>query len=224
MSERQWYYISGGQQVGPVAEAELVGMFQKGQLGPDTQVWTAELQNWTKAGEVEGLISPGLLPALVTQAPSVPPIQVRPTSVTVFGIINIIWGAMGLLSAPLGVIMMFFRPRTMTLSEGVKVWLMFSSVIGLVCSVLLIILGIGLLKLKPWARVWTFGYGLFTIAWGIMGMVLSIIFISSGGYGFSPNVMPGVIGGFCGGIVGLIYPVLLVIFMRRENVIQAFNR
>ena len=199
-------------------------MFQKGQLGPDTQVWTAELKNWTRAKDVEGLISPSLSPALVTEGSSVPPAQARPTSVTVFGILNIIFGAMGLLAIPLGIIMMFVRPRTMNLSEGVRVWLMFSSVIGLARVVLLIVTGIGLLKLKRWARVWTFGYGLFAIGWQILGMIVVIIFISTGGYGYSSQQMPGIIGGSCGGIVGLIYPILLVVFMRREDVIQAFKR
>jgi hypothetical protein len=224
MSDRQWYYVSAGRQVGPIAETDLVIMFQKGQLGPDTQVWTAELKNWTTAKDVEGLISPSLSPALVTEVSSVPLAQIRPTSITVFGILNIVFGAMRLLATPLGIIMMFFRPRNMTLSEGYKAWLMFCSVIGLACAVLLIILGIGLLKLKPWARVWTLRYGLFAIGWVILEMILSIIFISSGGYGFSPDVMPGVIGGFCGGIVGLIYPILLVVFMRKEDAIQAFNK
>ena len=228
MSERQWYYVSGGQQVGPIAEAELVGMFQKGQLGPDTQVWTAELKNWTRANDVEGLISPSLSPSLVTEGSGVPPAQIRPTSFTVFGIINIVWGAMGILAIPLGIIMMFIRPRNISLSESFRVRLMLSSVVGLACAVLLIVTGIGLLKLKSWARVWTLGYGLFAIGWGILGMIVNIIFMSSGGYGYSSQQMPGmvggVIGGFCGGIVGLIYPILLVVFMRKENVIQAFNK
>lgn len=223
MSERQWYYVSGGQQVGPIAETDLVIMFQKGQLGPDTQVWTAELKNWTRAKDVEGLISPSLSPALVTEVSSVPLAQARPTSVTVFGILNIIWGAMGLLVTPLEIIMMFAGRRTMNLSEGVKVWLMLSSVIGLARAVLLNVTGIGLLKLKKWARVWTFGYGLFAIGWGVLGMIVHIIFMSTGGYGVSPDGMPALIGGFCG-VVGFIYPILLVVFMRKEDVIQAFKR
>lgn len=224
MSDRQWYYISGGQQVGPIAEAELVGMFQEGQLGPDTQVWTAELKNWTRAKDVEGLISPSSSPALVTEVSRVPPAQARPASVTVFGILNIIFGAMGLLATPLGILVIFATPRTMNLSAGVKVWLLFGSLVGLACAVVLIVTGIGLLKLKPWARIWTFGYGLFAIGWGILGMIVNIISMSTGGYGYSSQQLPGVIGGFCGGIVGLIYPILLVVFMRKENVIQAFNK
>jgi hypothetical protein len=131
---------------------------------------------------------------------------------------------MGLLAAPLGIIMMFAGLRTMNLSAGYKAWLMFCSVIGFACAVLLIVTGIGLLKLKPWARVWTIRYGLFAIGWGILGMIVNIIFISTGGYGYPSQQMPGVIGGFCGGIVGLIYPILLVVFMRKEDVIQTFNR
>jgi hypothetical protein len=228
MSDRQWYYVAAGRQVGPIAEADLVIMFQKGQLGPDTQVWTAELKNWTRAAEVEGLISTALSPLSTLQTSGTSLAQARPTSVTVFGILNIVFGAIGILATPLEIIMMFVRPRTMNLSEGVRVWLMLSSVIGLARVVLLIVTGIGLLKLKPWARVWTLGYGLFAICYNILGMIVNIIFMSTGGYGFSPDEMPGLIvgliGGFCGGIVGLIYPILLVVFMRREDVIQAFKR
>ena len=228
MSERQWCYISAGRQFGPIAEGVLVNMFQKGQLGPDTQVWTAELKKWTRAKDVEGLVSPSWSPAVVTEVSRVRSAQARPTSVTVFGTLNIIFGAMGLLAMPLGIIMMFVRPRTINLSEGVRVWLMFSSVIGLARVVLLIVTGIGLLKLKPWARVWTLGYGLFAIGWQTLGMIVNIIFMSTGGYGYSSQQMPepivGLIVGFCAGILGLIYPILLIVFMRKEDVIQAFKR
>jgi len=147
MSDRQWYYVSAGRQVGPISEADLFIMFQKGQLGPDTQVWTAELKNWTRAKDVEGLISP----PLVTEVSRVQPAQARPTSVTVFGTLNIVFGAMGLLAIPSGIIMMFARPRNMNLSEGVRAWLMLSNVIGLARAVLLIVTGVGLLKLLSWA-------------------------------------------------------------------------
>jgi uncharacterized RDD family membrane protein YckC len=53
---RQWYYVEEGQQRGPIAEADFVKLFESGQLGPDTMVWTEGLEQWAISRDVDGLI------------------------------------------------------------------------------------------------------------------------------------------------------------------------
>ena len=76
MSIRQWYYAVSGEQVGPIAEDDLVRMFQTGRLQPNTMVWTAGLKEWVEASSVEGLL-PQQTP------PPLPDWSHTPASVTV---------------------------------------------------------------------------------------------------------------------------------------------
>jgi len=76
MSIRQWYYSVSGDQVGPIAEDDLVRMFQTGRLQPNTMVWTAGLKEWVEASSVEGLL-PQQTP------PPLPDWSYTPASVTV---------------------------------------------------------------------------------------------------------------------------------------------
>ena len=72
---RQWYYTHGGQRYGPIAESDLVPMFESGQLTPDTMVWNEELENWVLAHDANGLIcaTNGLIPvSLEPLTPSSP--------------------------------------------------------------------------------------------------------------------------------------------------------
>lgn len=76
MSIRQWYYTVSGEQAGPIAEADLVQMFQSGRLRPNTMVWTAELEEWVEASSVEGLLpqeTPPPLPGRSHMPPSATP-------------------------------------------------------------------------------------------------------------------------------------------------------
>ena len=52
---RQWHYLKGGQQYGPIAESDLDAMFKSGKLSSDTLVWNEELENWIPACEMNGL-------------------------------------------------------------------------------------------------------------------------------------------------------------------------
>ncbi|WP_297831618.1 GYF domain-containing protein [Thermomonas sp.] len=42
-----WYYSTGGtEQAGPVSEQQLIGLFQSGQIAPETLVWREGQANW----------------------------------------------------------------------------------------------------------------------------------------------------------------------------------
>jgi hypothetical protein len=144
--------------------------------------------------------------------------------VTVFGVLNIIFGGLGLLSMPCGMIALFALPNVMNPTAGAKVWLLFSHIIGFACTILLIIVGIGLLNLKAWSRKLCLGYAWFAIVWGVLAVLINAALMTSGAYGYSDEAMPGVIGGLLGGLIGLVYPILLVVFMQKPHVKDACIR
>lgn len=225
MNERQWYYVKDEQQYGPVSETSLVELLRVRMLGPETQVWTQGMEDWRQASSIDELV-PFISPALQITATSAPQsfVPQRPTSVTVFGILNIIFGSLGLICTPFGLVAIFAMPNAMNPARGAIAWLLLSTVIGFCCTILLLTVGIGLLYLKAWARIWCLGYGWFAIVWGIIGMVVNIGLTVSGAYGYKQDNIPGVISGFCGGLVGFVYPILLVVFMRKPNVKNACIR
>lgn len=156
--------------------------------------------------------------------------QARPTVVTVFGILNIVFGAMGLVCMPISLLITFAMPangnpalQAMRDNQVLRVWTYAGGVLGLFASGVLLAAGIGLLKLKPWARRASIGYGIYAIAAGLIGLVIHLLVMvplvrdaPSGPAGAA--VFGGVVGGVIGGLVGLIYPILLIMFMMRSTV------
>jgi hypothetical protein len=220
MNERQWYYAIGQQQHGPVPETELLELFRLAAIGPDNYVWTDGFTDWQKASQVD-VLAPlfSQLPAASSVAPG------RPTSVTVFGILNIVFGSLGLVCLPFSLFITFGMPQMWNPSDIVIIWLIITHIVSLICTIFLLTLGIGLLRLRAWARKWTLVYGWFTVAWAVIGSVVNLLLITSGEFGYAEETLPSALGGTCGGLIGgLIYPVLLIIFMQKSNVKDACIR
>ncbi|UCC99457.1 MAG: DUF4339 domain-containing protein [Phycisphaerales bacterium] len=225
MNEGEWYYVKDGRQCGPVSQAELVELLREGTLDPETLVWMQEMEDWRQASAMDGLVPVASAPLQPAQtAVSQPPRFERPVSVTVFGILNIVFGGLGLLCMPVGLIGIFAMPNVMNATAAAKAWMLASSAVGFLCTILLLAVGIGLLYLKAWARTWCLAYGWFAIVWGIIGMVVNFALIAAGAHGYPRSALPGVIGGIFGGLLGLIYPILLVVFMGKPNVKNACTR
>jgi hypothetical protein len=148
----------------------------------------------------------------------------KPTSVTVFGILNIVFGGLGFLCTPIGIFGIVMTGKTMEIVAGYKIFLLVSSFIGIGFSAWLLTLGIGLVTMKRWARRGSCIYAWIAIVWGIAGLILNILAVSLGWMVSPQGQLPGLLGGMCcGGISGLIYPVLLLIFMQTAKVKQAFQ-
>jgi hypothetical protein len=157
-----------------------------------------------------------------------PPVVIeKPTSVTVFGVLNCVFGGMGLLCTPFSMIGIMMPNQAMEIAPPYKIFLLVSSVAGICFSAWLLSLGIGLLKFKGWARRGSIIYACIAIVWGIAGLILSFLAMSMGWMaapeGQMAGMIGGMLGGICGGIVGLIYPVLLLIFMHTSKVKEAFR-
>ena len=145
----------------------------------------------------------------------------RPTSVTVFGVLNIVFGSLGLLCTPFGMIATFAMPDVLNPSPGFKGWLIFSYLVGFACTIWLLVLGIGLLNLKRWSRTGSIAYGWFAIVFGIIGMIVDFAAIASGGLSPTDEALPGFIGGIFGGLIGLAYPIVLLVFMNKTATVES---
>jgi hypothetical protein len=158
-----------------------------------------------------------------TQAPS--PIIEKPTSVTVFGILNIVFGCMGLICTPFSLLLgVAAMQKTMETTTAYKMWTLVSGFIGIGFSVWLLVLGIGLVTMRRWARSGSVIYACVTILWSIIVVGMNIAALSLKWVIMPEAEMAGFVGGTVGGMCGgLIYPVLLLIFMQTEKVKRAFQ-
>ncbi len=225
MNERQWYYVKDGQRNGPVPQTTLTQLLSDGTLSPATLVWTQPMDNWRQASTVDfSAQTVWMPPPPGSPVASKAIARTQPTAVTVFGILNIVFGSLDLLCMPVALIGIFAAPNMMNVGGGTRAWTMVSSAVGLFCTIFLIIMGIGLLYLKSWARTGSLAYGWFAIIWGIIGMAVNFATFSSAAHGSSPDATFGLIGGVFGGLIGMIYPILLIVFMRRPNVKEACTR
>ncbi len=75
MSEVGWYYDGGGQQAGPVGQAELAELIRSGRMAPGTRVWRAGLAGWVAWETVPELASlPAGPPPLSSSPAGTPPL------------------------------------------------------------------------------------------------------------------------------------------------------
>ena len=161
----------------------------------------------------------------------------RPTAVTVFGVLNIVFGALGLLGTPFSAMVLAAsdarNPVVVVLREnaGYRAWFILGHCLGVVVAIALVVTGIGLLKLKPWARKASIAYGIYAIAMGVIGFIVNAVYLfgplmerARQAHGAEAGAaIGGTIGGALGGCLALVYPVLLLIFMTRPNVAAAFR-
>jgi hypothetical protein len=164
----------------------------------------------------------------------------RPTSVTVLGVLNIVFGIFGFLAIIVSAISLFAvssdstnNPvlQIMRNSPGYAAWMKISIPLGVLVSCVSITAGIGLLKLKSWGRSLSIGYGIYSIVACLLGTVLSYLFImrpllEQASQKQGPEaaaLIGGAVGGTVGSCFGMVYPILLLIFMFRPNVVAAFR-
>jgi hypothetical protein len=85
--------------------------------------------------------------------------------------------------------------------------------------------------MKPWARKLSIAYAIYALVFGVVGIVVNFLFVvrpmleqAQGRQGpEAAGAIGGAFGGTIGGCFGLVYPILLLIFMTRPNVVAAFR-
>jgi hypothetical protein len=165
----------------------------------------------------------------------------RPTSVTVLGILNLVFAAWGFLGVAM-VVAMDFMPMPgnaknpmLDLMQQNAVYAVFtkaSMMLGIVATIVLGLAGIGLLMMRPWGRWLSIGYAIYGILSVIVGAVLFYTFLLGPLLAKEAALPPGpekvgitagIVGGVVGTCSGLIYPIVLLIFMYRPNVVEAMK-
>src|SRR3954467_6235249 len=58
-----WYYVSAGQQAGPVEEAQLEDLFRTGKIQAETLVWKEGMANWQPYREVKPVTAQSVEPS-----------------------------------------------------------------------------------------------------------------------------------------------------------------
>jgi hypothetical protein len=165
----------------------------------------------------------------------------RPAAVTVFGILNIGFGILRILSAPVLILALVYRDswlqylppgnpateryREIMQSPDFIISTYISSGLGIVASLILLVSGIGLLKLRPWARYAAIGCGVYGCFETTVSTIISyyLVYLPMLDEGASDAVVGGMVGDLVGAPVSLLYPALLIIFMFMPSVKASFE-
>ncbi len=167
----------------------------------------------------------------------------RPTSATVFGILHLIFGIMGICGLGMSA-MMFFLPfdpqmvktnpvlQLMQENTFYRLFNQIALVFGFGATLVLIVAGVGLLQQKPFGRTLSIGYGIYGIVAGVLGLLVNALLVfpllaermnAAGGGPEQAGAIGGMVGGVCGGVLGFIYPGLVLYFMYQPNVVAAYR-
>jgi hypothetical protein len=175
------------------------------------------------------------------QNPASPP--ARPTVITVFGVLNLVFGGLGIVSVIATLILLNVASALPTSmpnpvldamrdNAGYRTFTYVATGLGSAACIVLIVSGIGLLQMRPYGRTLAIAYGIYGVVAGLAALIANITMV------FGPmmqkmhdlpgpqqaGVMGGLVGGVIGGAVGMAFPVILLFFMYRPNVISALRR
>lgn len=170
----------------------------------------------------------------------------RPTTATVFGILNLVFSILGMCTSIAGggfVLWLMFGEvpadfgDMQDLREPVnRTWMVFSLASGTVLNVLLLAAGIGLMRFRAWGRTLSNAYCVLSIllvaatfAFTILVSLVPAINSMDQGGAEQAGTIGGIIGGLVGNCIGLIYPALMLFFLnknpfKQQILAQAGNR
>ena len=163
-------------------------------------------------------------------------------SATIFGMLNIGFGLLGLMNVLLSSMFdilgaMAANPAfnwvaaflaTLNHNLGYILWNQIAIPLNAAASLLQVAAGIGLLLLKNWARLASIGCGVYKILFVMFN--IAVLWLALGanlatamqGAGAILVVFLG-LAGFVGTVLTLVYPVLLIYFLTRPKAVQAFQ-
>lgn len=164
----------------------------------------------------------------------------RPTSVTVFGILNIVFAALGFFGVlAMGALLFLPQPanspnpviQLIHDNSAYAAWVEISTVLGAFSISVLLVAGIGLLKMRSWARILSIVYAIYSIVMIIVSTVVNFFLLvqpllaqaKSQSGPAAAGAIGGAIGGTIGGCFGVIYPICLLVFMLLPKVSAAFR-
>jgi len=164
-----------------------------------------------------------------------------PTVVTVLGVIGIVFGTLKLLCAPFNVIGYLMpvpkgqvgNPAIQLLADPTyRSFLLVMVVFDGIAGAALLTASIGLLGLRPWARRLAIGYSAYAIVATLVNIAFTAVFLiapivkTAQQKGNAESVGAAVgsaVGGLIGTCLALVFPILLLVFMYRPRIVQAFQ-
>ncbi len=178
-----------------------------------------------------------------TNSSSTLPIGQRPAIATVFGILNIVFGVMGICGtiasgASFAILMSDAFDPEMKAQMNMQQFdnpiyfglLCMQMALGTILAVVAIISGVGLLKFKPWGRKLSNFYAVSSLLLLIIAIANSVIFQimpaiqEANNPGAGPEAIGGAVGGSIGGVLtfcfGIIYPICILVFLNRRQFVQ----
>ena len=133
MTNSMWRVLDGeGNEQGPYTFQDLQGFYTTGNINHETMIWTDGLEEWVKAGRVEGLLPD--LPQVVALAPA-PSAQAAPVQAAPVGGMNLNPQISGITTPALGA----------TTGKSLPGWICWSTILIGLLSLILYFL--------PWASV-----------------------------------------------------------------------
>ena len=238
-----WYYLSNGQQAGPVEEDVLRQMIQAGRIGPAELVWSDGMPGWLPVASVPGLAA-FVVPSPGTSYAAPPPPYAPPSGygaggfvapqpyamayagpvahrngTTAVGVISIIWGGLFVLCAGAALVSVLTLPHGRLGRFGPIDRLV--PFVSLALHASLVASGIGTLMRRQWAKVLVWVITGPSIALYLYNVVTSLSRhhplasqASDGGYYFGLLFAAG---------MGIFWPLFLIHFYQRPAVKQEFE-
>ena len=212
------YKIIGGDQkeYGPVSAEQIRQWIAEGRANPQTKVQAEGSEDWQPLSAF-----PELGSSLEPLTPAVP--APPPGAIKVFGILNIVFGSLGLLCMPVSLIGYPLAAKQFGDSPLMMSWLLISMIVSLVGAVVMLVSGIGLCKQKSWARKLAVYYAVFACFMSLIGAAVVMSSFSTSAAVAGPERIGGMIGGVLGALFGMTYNVLLIVFLTKKPVKEALG-
>ena len=159
------------------------------------------------------------------------------------GILNIVFGVLGILILPISM-MSSMMPLDEQLAAENPVWkqmaedsayqtvMLVDRGLGAIASIMLVIAGMGLCQFKPYGRTLSIGYGVYCISLNVCGMFINYLYVLPGlmrdldsthSLAVETNAETALYAMGLGSCLGFVYPVLLLYFMYRPKMVEAFE-
>jgi hypothetical protein len=154
----------------------------------------------------------------------------KPASIKVFGILNIVFGAMGLIcGGAIGIFLIgatqspeianeFNREFSNQYAEGHITFLLITSCFGAILSLILIVCGVGLLRARSWGRTGSVVYAAIQILYTLASTGVSLTMVEN-----DVTFIFSAVGAMCGVLFSMIYPICILFFLTRPSVVEALK-
>jgi MFS family permease len=165
----------------------------------------------------------------------------RPPSLIVFGVLNLVFAAFTVFGLAISGVMLAVQQNQqvpnpawdlMRSNPNYYAYVVVSSLLSLVAAAVLALAGAGLLMVRPWGRYLSISYALYAILAAVVGGIVGYVYVTAPLLEKAARAQPGPeqlgmqIGAYAtlfGTGIGLIYPVLLLVFMYRPGVLAAMQ-